>query len=201
MKVFTTKPNDRWISPYVILEKVFFWKGSDWVYDSQTAADLADKLEPACQLLQKIRKKIRPDVKYVKIDAYDTWSLDRTLAPIIAAGLIKLKEEKHGVPMAFIYDTEGNENATVEEGEVAWDEALDSMIWSFTEYTRDWEDDYMSGEIDMQVEKNPEYDDVRRMVYGPAHTFEYDIEGAKKHREKIQYGIDLFAKHFESLWS
>ena len=137
-----------------------------------------------------------------KIDRHDTWSFDHTLAPIIAAGLRQLREEKSGVPGSFIYDSEGVVVRSVEEGEALWNEALDSMIWSFTEYTSDWESNkFMSGEVDWKFEKHADDKDLSYMTYGPDHTFEYDYEGAKAYREKIQYGIDLFAKHYGSLWT
>ena len=34
----------------------------------------------------------------VRIDDFDTWSMDHTLAPIILPMLIQLKETKHGSP-------------------------------------------------------------------------------------------------------
>ena len=35
----------------------------------------------------------------VRIDRWDTWSMDHTLAPIILPMLVQLKETKHGAPI------------------------------------------------------------------------------------------------------
>lgn len=37
--------------------------------------------------------------------------------------------------------------------------------------------------------------------HGPNHTHVFDFEGYKMYQEKIQSGIDLFAKHFQRLWT
>lgn len=58
----------------------------------------------------------------VVIDEWDTWSVDVTLAYIIAPLLRKLKETAHGYPSSLT--------------EVRWNEILDEMIWAF-EYKRD----------------------------------------------------------------
>ena len=202
MKVFSTKPRNHWLSPYTILGTVLFWKSEDWVYgDSKLAMRLVDILHPFCKVLEKIRRTVYPTIDYVKIDRHDTWSFDHTLAPIIAAGLRQLREEKSGVPGSFIYDSEGVEVRSTEEGEALWNEALDAMIWSFTEYSRDWEQDFMTGETDWKFEKDPENKDITHIVHGPLHNFVYDYDAVKVHRAKIQHGIDLFAKHYGSLWS
>ena len=65
----------------------------------------------------------------VKIDRWDTWSMDHTLAPIILPMLVQLKATKHGHP------------ADLTEQE--WDDILDEMIWAFEQKCRDdWMDDY-----------------------------------------------------------
>ena len=37
----------------------------------------------------------------IKIESFDTWNLDSTLALIILPALIQLKETKHGIPNEF----------------------------------------------------------------------------------------------------
>lgn len=53
----------------------------------------------------------------VRIDRWDTWSMDDTLAFIILPMLVQLKETTHGYPSGL-----------TEEG---WNEILDEMIWAF----------------------------------------------------------------------
>ena len=40
----------------------------------------------------------------IRIDNYDTWSMDHTLAPIILPMLVQLKATKHGAPMVDMED-------------------------------------------------------------------------------------------------
>jgi hypothetical protein len=43
-------------------------------------------------------------IEYVKIDPWDTWSMDHTLAPIILPMLKQLKATKHGAPYVDLDD-------------------------------------------------------------------------------------------------
>ncbi len=65
----------------------------------------------------------------VRIDRWDTWSMDHTLAPIILPMLVQLKATTHGHPS----------DLTEEE----WNDTLDEMIWAFEQKCRDdWMKDY-----------------------------------------------------------
>ena len=65
----------------------------------------------------------------IRIDSYDTWSMDNTLAMIIHPMLVQLKATTHGYP-----------NDLTEE---RWNEILDEMIWAFEQKCRDdWMEDY-----------------------------------------------------------
>ena len=55
--------------------------------------------------------------KRIKIEAFDTWSMDHTLAMIIHPMLVQLKETTHGYPSELT--------------EERWNEILDEMIWAF----------------------------------------------------------------------
>lgn len=107
-------------------------------------------------LCEKLHKKRDREI-VVRIDRYDTWSMDHTLAPIILPMLKQLKATKHGSPYVDQSDLpvdlrltkreqkvfdEGHWNkklkATEEEIDAAskkfhaqFDWVLDQMIWSF----------------------------------------------------------------------
>lgn len=73
----------------------------------------------------------------IRIDRFDTWSMDSTLAPIILPMLVQLKETKHGHP------------ADLTEQE--WDDILGEMIWAFEQKCRDdWESDYYYNKWDQE---------------------------------------------------
>ena len=96
MKVYLSKYRYHWISPYTILEVVFFWRKIE--YDEPIIDKWSDRLAPICQGIQKVLDFIHPKINYVKIDRWDTWSMDYTLSHIIVPMLKQLKETKHGAP-------------------------------------------------------------------------------------------------------
>ncbi len=126
----------------------------------------------------------------IRIDKYDTWSMDDTLAPIILPMLVQLKATKHGAPNVDMEDvpkelrptnTEEWQKLYKEGGETddnffkRWDWVLDEMIWAFEQKCRD---DWMSD-------------------YG---YNKWDSEGANAHQERMTNGFKLFGKYYESLW-
>jgi hypothetical protein len=78
----------------------------------------------------------------VKIDNFDTWALDHTLAVIILPALIQLKQTKHGVPSEVVNDVGGEDwapqtsfdfykeshNESWEIASKRWDDILDKML-------------------------------------------------------------------------
>lgn len=64
----------------------------------------------------------------VKIDRWDTWSMDHTLAHIILPMLKQLKATNHGHPSELT--------------EQEWDEIQNKMIWSFEQKIKDEDDDH-----------------------------------------------------------
>lgn len=79
----------------------------------------------------------------IRIDAHDTWSMDMTLASIIAPMLRQMKECKHGVPPSlipsdhhtsqYVFDFIDDDvrQDEVSQGARKWDEHLEKMIWAF----------------------------------------------------------------------
>ena len=98
MKVYINKPKDSWISPYEIVERIIFWRKID--YDEPLVENIIKytKLGWFCDNLFTLRKIVERDIRYIKIDKWDTWSMDSTLSPIILPMLKQLKATKHGAP-------------------------------------------------------------------------------------------------------
>ena len=147
----------------------------------------------------------------VKIDEWDTWSMDHTLAYIITPMLKQLQETKHGAP--FVDDEDVPEelkstSAPPKENEYdtdanhfkRWDWVLDEMIHTFQccvdEY---WEDQFYSGEHDISWEKTEDgkYYQAKK---GPNDTFTIDREGMEKAWDRRKNGLRLFAKYYHNLW-
>lgn len=148
----------------------------------------------------------------VRIDNQDIWAMYHTLSLVIHPMLVKLKEGKNGSPFVEDVDVPDNlksTNAGPKENDWdtdefwhdRWDYVLDEMIWAFTQMTReDRESQFYSGEVDFNFVKmeNSKYS---TMEYGPNHTFKVDTEKQKQYEDRIQNGINLFAKYYNCLWS
>ena len=131
----------------------------------------------------------------VKIDYWDTWSMDYALAPLILPMLKQLKGTKHGSPMVDNEDVPEefhcNDDYIVidDNHHERWDWVLDEMIWVFEEIasedafeTRMYEK-YLGVDGYKNPFENPELKQILR-----------DYETRQKH------ALTLFGKYFRSLW-
>lgn len=139
---------------------------------------------------------------YVRIDPWDTWSMDCTLAHIILPMLKQLQDIKHGAPHVENEDVPESLRANQTEMRdyeydgstdihffARWDWVMDEMIWAFEQKLRDdWDNDYYGPWI------KPEDD----QSFG---RFEWvDDEGKQKHEDRMRNGFRLFGKYYEALW-
>lgn len=207
MKVIISNYRDYWLSPYTILERVLFWK--DWEnisYDTPWVERWANRLEPACLALQWVRQRIHPRYTYVKIDRWDTWSMDSTLAVIILPMLKQLHATKHGAPNVDDDDVPlslKSTSAPPKENEWdcddnyfrRWDYVLDEMIWAFEQKVKD--DD------ESEFFDHSECGDIKDFIKDPTEHIsrsKVDWAGLKRHQERKQNGFRLFGKYYQNLW-
>ena len=237
MKVYIGKPRDHWISPYTILDYAFFWtdwskchrdKSIDasldnerkWIDRPEWVEKCTDYLTPVSRAIQWVWDQIHPEINYVKIDYWDTWSMDHTLSPIILPMLKQLKATQHGA--GFVDDEDvpdelkstsappkENEWDTDDNHFARWEYVLDEMILAFEHKVDDsWQDAFRSGDIDMlwvpvdkdgnEVPKGEhKFSEMRR---GPNDTYKCDYEGMRVVEARIQNGLRLFGKYFSALW-
>lgn len=204
-----------WVGPYQIAKAICFWapKTKD-EFGREEFPDWVDKfgdylaktpLNGICEWVEKKRKR----TKYIRIDYYDTWSMDHTLAPVILQMLKQLKDTKHGAPNVDDIDVpehlrlkndDAEENGS-EYDELLfqrWDWILDEMIWAFGEYVTDWEDQFHSGVIDFEFKTDENGRNL--LVEGPNHTSKHDHVGYMAHYNRIRNGMSLFGKYYMSLW-
>jgi len=224
MKVYKSGYRDHWVSPYTILKTVCFWEKDDDVFYNleDRPGHKYDKwvnfLNPVCGALMKFLDIVHPKINYIKIDKYDTWSMDHTLADIILPMLRQLNATKHGAPCVDDEDVpEGlglrsteaepkeNEWDTDSNHFKRWDWVMGEMIFAFECKVDDsWQDAFRSGEFDWKT-KACAWDEngkatMYQSVYGPNHTYKCDYEGMKKVEDRIQNGFRLFGKYYQSLW-
>ena len=154
------------------------------------------------------RRKQKIDVR---IDPWDTWSMDHTLAHIVVPMLVQLKETKHGAPYVDPHDVpaelqpkkltkkqkdNGDTDSTHFE---RWDWVLDEMIFAFDSKRLDnWEEQFYSGEHDVYFEDTG--DGLSEMKRGPKDTFKVDREGMQAYQDRMSNGFRLFGKYYEALW-
>ena len=226
MKIYINKYRYHWLSPYTVLEKVFFWREIE--YDEPIIEKWSDRLQPFSVALQKILDKIHPKIDYVKIDRWDTWSMDHTLAKIALPMLKQLKATKHGSPqvdledvpeelrgtstpeydeqLTFDFYAEAREDKDIDYELIhkRWDWVLDEMIFAFEHKVDDsWEDAFSSGEHDiLWVETDKLYDGKKtfQMKKGPNDTYVCDYDGIQKVHDRMQNGFRLFGKYYQGLW-
>jgi hypothetical protein len=214
-------PYINWVGPYQLADMIFFWVKKypeeelvnrwDYKLHDKFGTWLASTwVADFCQWIQDFRKrKIE-----VRIDSYDVWSMDSTLTPIILPMLKKLKEVKHrsgfidleDVPVSMRYtDTEEwDPQQTFEfyrepnlqnvkcDIHTRYEWVLNEMIWAFEQLNDDdWEDQYWTTHTDESKTSKP----LCWKIKG-----EFDFEGMQKHRDRIQNGVRLFGKYFQTLW-
>ena len=220
MKIYINNYRTHWLSPYTIMEKVLFWK--KWtdptfdLYDDKNE-HYVNWLNGTMGVARKCLDVIHPKINYVKIDKWDTWSMDSTLSIIILPMLKQLHASKHGAPFSDDEDApEGlrSTDAPPKENEwdtdgnhfLRWDWVMDEMIWAFEQKQPDcnWEKQFYSGEHDMKHVPCEWDADGKVLMYeslkGPKDTFKVDREGMTKHQDRIDNGLRLFGKYYQGLW-
>jgi hypothetical protein len=201
VKVYLSKYRYHWISPYTVLEKVFFWREIN--YDEPIIDSWSDRLTPICQGIQKVLDFIHPKINYVKIDRWDTWSMDYTLSHVVVPMLKQLKETKHGAPFVDDEDVpeelkstsappKENDYDTDENHFKRWDWALNEMIWAFEQ------------NLDTNSEEkffdHAEWDEKEKDFAKNLHKIKIDQPGLKAHQDRKANGFRLFGKYYSGLW-
>lgn len=217
-----------WVGPYQIADMLCWWakpavdehgfkSKPEWVHDfgrwlSENRDGSDSWITRVCQWVES--KKSRQ--VYVRIDKYDTWGMDHTLALIVLPMLKQLQATKHGSPNTDDADVPQDLRSTsvpAKESEFdtdanhfkRWDWILNEMIFAFHCKVDDsWQEKYRSGNIDMKTQPC-EWDDTGKptmyqMVRGPNDTYECDYAGMDVEQARITNGFRLFGKYYENLW-
>ena len=230
-------PYINWVGPYQIASMLCFWAKPEkddlgiesepqWVHDFGTWLSGGNEkdslLMKACEWIHSKRKRKMK----VKLDRYDTWNMDSTLAVIILPMLKQLKDTKHGSPFVDLEDlpehmrTTGfddtssqynldfgnNEEYTSKSWDLhasRWDLVLDEMIWAFEQLQPecDWEAQYTKGESELDFTKYPEDEGKDVVPVRWKKKAEYDWEGMKAHQARITNGLRLFGVYYQGLWT
>ena len=195
MKVYIG-PYKNWIGPYQIADAIFFWvdRRAIWVegdlrenrWDYKAADKFGEWLSTTWvdNFCDWINNKFKQRKVKVRIDPYDTWSMDHTLALIVHPMLIQLKATNHGYfssdPEDVPHIGKGDEvecgfNDTLAHDRYNW--IMDELIWTFGQLA----------DIDSDMEYYSE-------------ETGWDMEGRKKQEDRIKNGLRLFGKYYRGLW-
>ena len=214
MRVWTSKYRSHWISPYTILKAVCFWeKDEDRIYNLKDEPNNPYEpwvkfLDPICTAWQRFLDFVHPRWTYVRLDPWDTWSFDHTLADIVLPGLKQLRATKHGAPFVDDEDVPEGMNLRSTEAELKenewdtdsnhfkrWDWVLDEMIWAFEQKVTDDADSQFFDHSECGDEKFPWNKDGQYVS-----KVKYDREGHQAWLERKTNGFRLFGRYYENLW-
>jgi hypothetical protein len=234
MKVYIGKYTS-WVGPYQIASALCFWakkqkdefgisREADWVHDFGTW--LAEKKDGSdtwlTVLCNWVQSKKERTIK-VRIDRWDTWSMDHTLSLLALPMLKQLQETKHGSAMVDDEDVPEylrstapgardnceNEWDTDDNLHLRWDWVLAEMIHAHNSKVDDtWEDKYWTGEWGELKWKKSDVEFPNPLTGKMESTYEMektgtrecDWEGLKKEQDRIQNGFRLFGKYYQNLW-
>ncbi len=116
----------------------------------------------------------------IRIDNYDVWNMDHTLALIIHPMLLKISQNKHGSPVVSDEDLpkeflEQYPDGMDKDVHERWNYILSKMIYSFEHIVdNEWESKLLDEDY---IKERNEID------------------------SKIQEGLILFGKYFTALWT
>lgn len=207
MRVYLSPYRNHWISPYSILQLVCFWRVIPRDEDDESFSDdpvierWAERLTPLCEKLRDFLDWAHPPVNYVKIDYYDTWSMDHSLAHIIVPMLKQLQATKHGSPMTELEDTPEHLHPTVAPGphnnyddetvHTRWSWVLNEMIWAFEQKLVDDGDSqfYDHSGVQPGASLNQQIGQMK-----------VDRAGLEAYQKRMANGFRLFGKYYSSLW-
>ena len=207
-------PYKSWIGPYQIAEALCFWspkvkdesgipQHKDWVHNFGTW--LAERKDGSDSTLTKLCNWIdqkRQRQVYVRIDKFDTWSMDHTLAHIILPMLRQLKATKHGSPLVDDFDCpqhlwsvnakpKENDWDTDEFWHDRWEHVLNEMIWAFEQHLDDKAEHQWFDHTGVDP-KLPPTEQTKQI--------KHDSEGYNHWQHRKAMGFKLFGKYYQALW-
>jgi len=193
MKVHIGPYRTTHISAYTLFDKYIEWKHdkSYWsVQDSEyTKTDkfverICDHIQTVLNVtINKLIGGLERKIK-VRIDNYDTWSMDHTLALIVHPMLIQLRDTNHGffhpdaedVPHIGKGDeTDFGHSDTNAQDRYNW--VMDELVWTFE-----------------QLKNDNDYDLFYTEEKG------WDKDALDAHNQRIQNGLRLFGRYYRALW-
>lgn len=204
-----------WIGPYQIADAVFFWLDKwpsdeleqrwDYQLHDKFGKWLADSwVNDFCHWLYgKNKRKVE-----IRIDQYDTWSMDHTLSLIVVPMLKQLREAKHGYPLADPEDAPHIGVGETDPNDLSdsladdrWNWILGEMIWAHEQIIDEYSDrNYYNP---YEKDETPEVSEGLQPFITAKDILEmgkFDREKFDAYEARIKNGLRLFGKYYRSLW-
>ena len=194
------------LGPYQLAEKILFWLDKyedDRVHDFGTwlATDKKGNDSWLMKVCNWVYNKRKRKVS-VKIDPWDSYNADHTLALITLPLLKQLQETKQGSAMVDDEDVpeeirstnakpKENEWDTDEFVHARWDWVLNEIIFALEQYTNDDAESKFYDHSDVNEE-----DDLMTQV----RSIKIDREGLEAHQKRVQNGFRLLGLYWTNLW-
>jgi hypothetical protein len=240
MKVYLSNYRHHWFSPYTMIDNLFFWTAwskcrrdkslaramsndeneSKWVDRPEWVEKWHDRLTPLSEAIQTSLNFIHPKVDYVKVDDWDTWNMDHSLAQITLPMLRQLHAKNHSAPLVDDDDVpeelkstsappKENEWDTDQNHFKRWHWVMEEMIFAFeSKLDESWKKAFQSGSFD-KISVPIDYDGneipkseakLFRWENGANHTYQCDYDGMRVVEARIQNGFRLFGRYYQNLW-
>ena len=225
MKVWISNYRNHWISPYTIIDYAFFWTDwskcsrnksiiddKEWVDHPAWVDKWVDRIQPISTAIRVVLDFIHPRFNYVKIDRWDTWSMDHTLAHIILPMLKQLDKEKHGAPYTDDNDVpeylrshmaqpKENEWDTDSLHFMRWDWVLAEMVWAFEQELKDDDEaQFFDHSAYEKADGKTNHDTWFKDMTEGKSKLKVDNDGLEIHQERKKNGFRLFGKYYQNLW-
>jgi len=200
------------------------WRHGDEEYRNQTLYSSLDRaVVKMLEMLEPIVAPInnwwvsRPRKEKIRIDKWDTWNMDHTLALIIVPMLKQLRATKHGAPYVDDADVPEELRSTTappKENEwdtdanhfKRWDWVLDEMIWAFEQHASDddteqFHHNYENSNVEFVDVVDSDYQELKIVTIDPSKPKAYyDLEGHRAHVDRKRRAFALFGKYYTGLW-
>ena len=177
------------------------WLEDTCGFKEETAQKIAYPYQLLCDLVNWLSPSEQKVT--VKLDRYDTWAMHATLAHIVVPMLIQLKDTKHGSPHVDdsdvphdLYNVNPGSYDVDEKWHDRWEYVISEMIFAFEKHKTDWESDFCTFDNTERIEGTDEFIILDKFQGKLIH----DTVGEAKCRVRINNGLRLFAKYYDSLW-
>ena len=212
-------PYREWIGPYQIADLLCWWvpkklhpgdavkRKPDWVHDfgtwlSHDSSGNDSWLLKTCQWIESKRHR----QVYVRVDKYDSWGADHTLALIAVPLLKQLRATTHGGPnvddvdvpegqglRSYECDTLPMDEFTPDANHFKrWDWVLGEIVWALEQKTSDSVEDQFYTKTNPDLKSKNIDEIMENMVI--------DWDAMQKWQARKTNGYRLFGKYYENLW-